>query len=645
MTERKDDRFLQSVSTTDAMLEIPYKACEFKGFVDKHIRYIESFQLLNEELWLRFVQQFREDSDSDAGWRGEYWGKMMRGAAMTYAYTQNQKLYNALKKTVNDMMESADADGRISSYGRSHEFDGWDLWSRKYVMLGMQYFIEICDDEPFIQKITDSMKKQADYIISKIGKDEGKKEITAATRHWRGLNSSSILEPMVRLYNLTGEQRYFEFSEYIVNQGGTDIANIFELAYMDKLYPYQYPVTKAYEMTSCFEGLLEFYRITQIEKYKTSLVNYANKVLESDFTVIGCCGCTHELFDHSAVRQANTNNGKIMQETCVTVTWMKFMYQMTRLTGDSKYVDAFEVSMYNAYFGSINTDKVIEKETIERECGGCIAEPLPFDSYSPLTAGIRGNGIGGLKIMSDSHYYGCCACIGSAGNGLIPKMTVLEKKDGYALNLFIDGAITLTDKILLDVKTDYPVSGNIDITVKSEDAFALYIRNPKWSVNTQITVNDEPIEVTDGYTRIFKKWQNGDRIRIKLDMRTKAVYPVKYEPELLMNKVIWGHNYMVSTYDEQDPTAMKHIALVRGPIALAQENRLGYSVDDPVDIHVEENGYVNVKFPTQDTAPFDHILELLIPLENGGYMTMTDYGSAGKQWNDESKMAVWIKTA
>ena len=102
---------------------------DFGGFVDEYIRYIEDFQLLDEDLWARFVQQFNEDADFDAGWRGEYWGKMMRGSAMTYAYTKNPRLYAAMEKTVNDMIDSADDDGRISSYGCDHEFDGWDMWS------------------------------------------------------------------------------------------------------------------------------------------------------------------------------------------------------------------------------------------------------------------------------------------------------------------------------------------------------------------------------------------------------------------------------------------------------------------------------------------------------------------------------------
>ena len=623
---------------------------KYQGFVDDAFRFIEDFQLINPTLWRRFVQQFREDADYDAGWRGEYWGKMMRGACLVYPYTQNPVLYETLTATVRDMMESADEDGRISSYATNHEFDGWDIWSRKYVLLGMEYFLDICKDEEFKKEIIACMCKQVDYIISKIGKkSDGKIEITAATRHWRGLNSSSLLEPIVRLYNLTGEQKYFDFAEYIVECGGTDIVNIFDLAYEDQLYPYQYPVTKAYEMTSCFEGLLEFYKITGIEKYKTAIINFANKILESDFTVIGSCGCTHELFDHSTVRQANTNNGKIAQETCVTVTLMKFLYRVHLLTGDAKYADAFEIAFYNAYLGAINTDKVIEPMIIN-EHPDWSAEPLPFDSYSPLTAGTRGNGIGGLKIMSDNHYYGCCACIGAAGIGLVPKLQLLGADKAIVLNMFINGSVsTLTPAgkdVTLNIETKYPKCKKVKITLDMEGSenFVLCIRKPQWSKNTLVNVNDEQVACdAEGYVSIDREWKSGDVVYLELDMRTEAVYPIPYESQVLMNKVIWGHNYMIPTYDAEDPIAHNHIALRRGPVMLAQENRLGYSVDQPISVKVNEDGYVDVA-KTDKEIPYNCILKLDIPLSNGNSITVTDYASAGKTWTEESKMAVWMLT-
>ena len=458
---------------------------------------------------------------------------------------------------------------------------------------------------------------------------------------------SSILEPVVRLYNITGDKKYLDFATHIVNCGGSEFFDIFKAAYEDKFYPYQYPSTKAYEMTSCFEGLLEYYRIVGDEKHKTAIINFANKILENDFTVIGCCGCTHELFDHSTVRQANTNNVKIMQETCVTVTLMKFFYQVHLITGAPKYADAFEISFYNAYLGAINTEKVIEP-TIMQEHPDWHIEPLPFDSYSPLTAGTRGNGVGGLKLMSDNHYYGCCACIGAAGIGLVPKMQLLSTNDGFTLNMFINGEANSKTPSGKDItfKTDtkYPAKGKVTITLNCEsENFKLYIRNPYWSKNTTVSVNGNPVNVTEGYIEISRDWNNGDVIEINLDMRTEAIYPIPYGTQITMTKVIWGQNYIVPYYDEEDPMAKNHIALRRGPVMFAQDNRLGYSVDDPIEVKVNADGYVDIK-EDSGNVPYEYIVKAEIPLTDGRYITVTDYSSAGKLWTEESKMAVWMLT-
>ena len=632
----------------DAYHENVLRNEKYTNIVDSAFDFVEKNQLLKSELWTRFVNQFREDADFDSGWRGEYWGKMMRGASLVYQYTQNEELYKVLEKSVRDIFDCEDENGRISSYAMSHEFEAWDLWGRKYVLLGMEYFLEICKDDELKTSIVNSMCRQLDYIISKIGNEEGKKPITSATLNWRGLNSSSILEPVVRLYNITKNSKYFEFAEYIVRIGCIDIENIFELAYENKLYPYQYPVTKAYEMTSCFEGLIEFYKVTNEERYKTAIVNFADKILESDFTIIGGCGCTHELFDHSTVRQANTTNGTIMQETCVTVTLMKFFYRVHLLTGDSKYADAFETSFYNAYLGAFNTNGIVEP-MIKREHPEWSLEALPFDSYSPLVAGTRGNGVGGLKLMSDNHYYGCCACIGSAGIGLFPKMHLLNSDRGLVLNLFADGYVTGTtpkkNKVIFNTKTQYPKDGRVKISVKLDacESFEIAIRNPYWSKNTKVAVNGELKEINEGYIIIDRLWENEDTIEIEFDMTTNVIYPIAYGSQVLMNKVACNCDYVVPNFDEEDPVAHKHIALRRGPIVLAQENRLGYSVDVPVNIKIDD-GTVDAVIHEKHVAPYENLVEVEVPLVNGEYITLTDYSSAGKLWNEESKMAAWILT-
>ena len=630
----------------------------FQGVVHETMKFVEEFQLLDEPHWKRFVEQFRIHSDIEEpkwpfpGWRGEYWGKMMRGASLVYAYTRNEELYQLLTESVADMMTCSEENGRLSSYIVEQEFTGWDMWCRKYVLLGMEYYLEICKDPAFAERIIACMKGQADYIISKVGPEEGKIPIGKAATAWRGMNASSILEPMVRLYNLTREQRYLDFAQHIVDIGATEIVNIFRLAYEDQFYPYQYPLTKAYEMVSCFEGLLEYYKVTGEEWQKTALVNFANRLLETDFTIIGSSGCSHELFDHSTVRQANPTDA-LMQETCVTVTLMKFFYQMNLLTGNPAYADAFETSFYNAYLGAVNTEKaqgVDIRTLLEGAFADAILEILPFDSYSPLTAGVRGRGIGGAKTMPDHHYYGCCACIGSAGIGLVPQMALMQSEQGLAMNLYIPGEIETISpkgqKLVLEIDTAYPKEGVIQIRLHLEqpEMFELTLRNPAWSKHTEVSVNGKAMAVNEGYIPLEQTWEDNDSIELVLDMTTRAIRPISYGHDILMtNMVDWTLDYVIPVYDEEHPDAKNHIALQRGPLVLAADSQLGYDAGGVFDIDVLEDGTINAVFPEEDKAIYPHLAELEIPLRDGTHFRVTDYGSSGKLWTEESKIAAWIR--
>ena len=62
-TERKQSETANGYNgRTDVFFSDVYGEYKYEGFTDKAFRYIEDFQLLDAELWRRFVQQFREHS-------------------------------------------------------------------------------------------------------------------------------------------------------------------------------------------------------------------------------------------------------------------------------------------------------------------------------------------------------------------------------------------------------------------------------------------------------------------------------------------------------------------------------------------------------------------------------------------------------
>ena len=586
---------------------------------NKMIDFIEQEQLFDTKHWKLFTEQFKFGNvdDENLGWRGEYWGKMMRGACITYKYTQSSKLYEILENTVYDLLDTQDELGRFSTYSVGNEYKGWDLWSRKYILLGLLHFHEICKSEELKERIVTALKAHLDYIINGIGRGEGKIPVGETSNFWFGANSVSILEPVMRLYNLTGEKRYLDFAEYLVTDGpGGENNDIFELAYEGKLPPYKWNIRKAYELMSCFEGALEYYRVTGNEKYKISAINFAKLVMDTDVTIIGCCGCEHELFDNSAATQTDGTNTIIMQETCVTVTWIKLCYQLLRLTGDSVYADQIEKSVYNALYGAVNTERS------KNNCG------LPFDSYSPLILNKRGRAVGGRQDLPDGTVlYGCCAAIGAAGIGIVPELCMQQTKNGVAVTLYADGEYNLktplNSNIKLRVETNYPADGEVNITLEStmEEEFEIRLRVPKFSKNTVVTVCGEHISAPAGeYLSVKRRWTSGDVIKLIIDMSPRVIHPIGCE---------------------KDENSKNYIAVKYGPLVLARDLRLCPDAGEKVSLAFDANDRIELE--SSKTAKFDTLCEFEVPLTDGSFTKMIDYQSAGKTWDENSLVEAWLR--
>ena len=583
--------------------ELENKNYRLYGRERSALEFVEEKQLTDMSLWSDFVDVFRRHPDSeDEFWRGEYWGKMMRGACMTYSCTVSYSLYRIITASIYDMISTQDKFGRISSYAVSNEFKGWDMWCRKYVMLGMEYYIDVCKDKKLVEIIISSLKKQADYIISKIGNEPGKIDIFDTTGWWGGLNSCSILEPFVRLYNLTNEQKYLDFAEYIISKGFCKGMNLIETCYNKTMFPYEFPYTKAYEMMSCFEGLLEYYRIRGGEKYLIAAKNFVDMVAETDVSVIGCCGCTHELFDHSAITQTEPAKDFIMQETCVTVTWMKLCFNLLKLTGEQKYAALIEKSGYNAMLGSVNFNLNDLKLCVNQTENLNHGVKFIFDSYSPLYYDRRGKKIGGYMDYKPDYFYGCCNCIGAAGIAIMNKYGILTTDKSVVVSNFRRSRFE-NDNVLIELCGDLNKTGSCEIKIKKspENGFDIKLLIPAWLQNAVVYYNGANEDNLNG-TLYEKCVKAGDELKIK------GSVPIK----------------KVALNDK--------IAFEKGAIVLARDEEVGENFELPV-----------LKNSRLTVAKCDVPCEYCYVTEcDGKDIYFIDYASAGQNYDREPcRLTVW----
>ena len=587
-------------------------AARYTGLAQRYIDFTMSHQLMNAETWRSFVRVFRDDSDdADRGWRCEYWGKMMRGACLTYLYNGDDALYAVLEETVRDLLTAQRPDGRFSTYSASAQLNGWDVWGRKYVLTASLHFYRICKDEALKKQLLNAMCRHADALIDMVG--EGKISIVHTSNFWGGVNSASILDAMVDLYNVTGKQAYLDFASHIISTGGCQDGNLIELAYENKVMPYEYPEIKAYETISFFEGVLSYYQVTKDEKLLTAVLNFVESVYATDITVIGCSGCTHELFDHSAVKQVLYSEG-IMQETCVTVTWMRMMAKLLLLTGEEKYFARMEISAYNALYGSTN-DHGLKQVDLERNE---IMEPLPFDSYSPLYNNPRGRGIGGLKRFTFGGYYGCCACIAAAGIAIFPLCALLKQADGFVFNGYLPGVIQEitpgSQKICLTLSGSYPVAPvwKLQLQMEKAEEMTLKFRLPNYMVGQTLTLNGQTLDLPadGGYLTVTRTWNPGDTLTCSGSFRLEALK-------------IDGRT-----------------AFIYGPLVLARDsNKEGRCVDLEETVRPVLDSF---RMETPDER-YGEVLRLVIPQRMGEPLLLTDYASCGKHWEQKNnRMTVWM---
>ena len=104
---------------------------------------------------------------------------------------------------------------------------------------------------------------------------------------------------------------------------------------------------------SCYEGLLELYRVTGKPEYKKAVENTWESIHETELNIAGSGSAMECWFGGKDYQTMAINH---YQETCVTATWIKLSQQLLRLTGDAKYADAIEQTYYNALLGSMYAD-------------------------------------------------------------------------------------------------------------------------------------------------------------------------------------------------------------------------------------------------------------------------------------------------
>lgn len=572
------------------------------------------------------IKIFQQKNLNPGGYWGEFIGKWASAAALAYSYNHDAKLFAKMNTATGLLMDSKDDEGYISTYLKSEYFKAWDIWIQKYVLLGLIAQYDATGNRNYL----DAAKHSAAFLMSKTGTGKMSLEEYGPAFHKGGVNFS-ILEPIVLLYERTGDKSFLNYGQYIVNawskpgKHSADGIKIIEHA-LAGAKPADYDVRHAYTLMSDFEGLCEMYRSTGNKKYLDAIIQFAKSVEKNELMIAGTMG-NNEMWYNTAYNQTSVLEHP--NETCTTATWIKLCYQLLRLTGDPHWADQMENALYNGLLGAMTPN----------------GEWWSYDSH-----------IYGERVPSRVQGLDLSCCVSSGPRALLltPSWFAMKSGDGGypIINLYAPGETNYSlnngTTVKLTQTTSYPVEGvvNMKLNSNSTKAFPLKLRIPDWSEQTSLYVNGKIIPVEKGYTTINRTWKDNDSIRLILDMRGRIV---------------------------QAPHSTEQ-AIVRGPIVLTMDNRLLPEQDTAVWLlptpHVfekfpgdgryqfikprkdiaktGEKRYIDLKaVPAQDKKiwmafeiPF--VTRSVFHVHKEKKIVMCDFSSAGNEWSKDNYYRVWL---
>jgi DUF1680 family protein len=144
-------------------------------------------------------------------WDGEHVGKWLHAATLAWVYTGDPALRQKLDYVAAELIKCQLDDGYLGTYLDKNRWTEWDVWAHKYNLIGLITYMRYTGNLAPLP----TCRRMGDLLCKTFGDVPGKRDIIKAGEH-KGMAPTSVLEPMVLLYRLTGEPRYLDFCRYIL---------------------------------------------------------------------------------------------------------------------------------------------------------------------------------------------------------------------------------------------------------------------------------------------------------------------------------------------------------------------------------------------------------------------------------------------
>lgn len=495
-----------------------------------------------------------ENRDDDLGmkaggrWRGEFWGKQMLSAVRVADYTRDPGLLDFIVKECRRVISFQDEDGYLGSYTDKERVAFtpetlkiimedpafgwtclWNLWNRKYLIWAMLMAYKVTGEKD----ILDSVRRQMDQWIDMMHR-LGVSLCDTGSTEFLGVASMSVLKPLVMLYEETQDRKYLDYAAEMLpdwdREDGTGV-NFFRNAFLDKPLFQWIPKpaiwAKSYELMSCLDGLLEYYRATGEKRCLDTVAAIHDNLAKSEANPIGDVGYVDKFIGAAEYPNAAT-------ELCDTIHWIRLSCDLFLITGKDKYLDDMEVAYLNAFLGGVYRDGT-------------------WTAFS-----VRG------AVRHEPNWQCNCAynhcCVNNAPRTFMDMAAATVSRDAegvFQVNFYQDATATLDD-VTFQIRGNYPVGHHVTVTV-SDPAAKVRFRKPGWCPNMDVK-------------------RAGDTYVLTFDMAPRIV---ERPQKCRKDDEAWAHNrYLLQPLYPSDHVVKEYrttmaATMMYGPLVLARALRAG----------------------------------------------------------------------
>jgi DUF1680 family protein len=189
-------------------------------------------------------------------------------------------------------------------------------------------------------------------------------------------------------------------------------------------------------------------------------------------------------------------------ETCAAIASIMWNWRLLLVTGDSRFADAIEWTLYNGFLSGLSLD------------GGSFFYTNPLQSrngerrhrWHPVACCPPNI----MRLLASLHHY-----LATTSDGGV-------QLHQYATST-IRAVVPVAGPVELAVETGYPWSGSVTVEVVAcgDAEWTLSLRVPGWARGA--VVDSQP--VAPGYAELTRRWRPGDRVVLELDVSPRLTAP------------------------------------------------------------------------------------------------------------------------